>query len=731
MTKKRLIVWISILVALLAFAGINELLMRYPIQGIHKKVSDSPLPDSTPSETKDDGLFAEFSLDNYSDDIVASLNCDRDDLTNADRHICLSEIRGLYYMVLDNFFASYYRAIIANSPETSQEAIQKIAIDALKLRSDMGDKGYEFAIKLLDDDDKAFKQCLKRSKICQANNLGLYDEDKQECDSCFEGFYDEVLLDENLGYAVGFGYEKALRDLSLYVLEHNPELFAKIFPKNTESYKALLTAYTQTFKCSYSCFMDKKQSKASKKENLTGLDWWSYGLFRQLRLDELIDTHGALRIAETLTHIPLEPIYPKGTINLTDEGYNEGYDEGYDEHSQEPPVSPKGLHYYPQSREELLELVKYENIYLNNIDTSAITDMSNLFENSNRSNFSGIESWDTSNVVSMKKMFSSAYEFNGDISKWDTSNVRDMSEMFSNAYKFNGDISKWNVSNVVNMNLMFVFAESFNQPLNDWNVSNVKEMGGMFDGAIKFNQPLDKWDVSNVEDMGAMFYGAKAFNQDLNMWQNSPDLRFDTCDCFPDYFVKGSPLALDPPKWVLRVQGYYEDMSDEGIAQRTEIAFQNGKFHPKDRNELIALLKFQNLKLDRIDTSAVTDMRALFAEVGFRRDFSGIGSWDTSNVEDMSQMFDGVIHFNEDISKWNVNNVKYMSEMFDGAIAFNQDISAWDISNVSSMRLMLDGAIAFNQNLESWGARLRKDADTTSMFDNSPLKANPPSWYRK
>ncbi|WP_086224889.1 BspA family leucine-rich repeat surface protein [Campylobacter devanensis] len=68
--------------------------------------------------------------------------------------------------------------------------------------------------------------------------------------------------------------------------------------------------------------------------------------------------------------------------------------------------------YFPHNRYELLELVKNKSIYLGDIDTSAITDMSNLFLRAKRKNFSCIEYWDTSNVITMEGMFARCKHFN-------------------------------------------------------------------------------------------------------------------------------------------------------------------------------------------------------------------------------------------------------------------------------------------------------------------------------
>ena len=116
--------------------------------------------------------------------------------------------------------------------------------------------------------------------------------------------------------------------------------------------------------------------------------------------------------------------------------------------------------YHPKTRDELQELVKKlikergNDADLNDIDTSKITDMSEVFY---YSRFNGdISKWDVSNVKDMTYMFYMS-NFNGDISNWDVSNVKDMTSMFEES-KFtgeNGDISKWDVSKVEDMHYMF------------------------------------------------------------------------------------------------------------------------------------------------------------------------------------------------------------------------------------------------------------------------------------
>ena len=60
----------------------------------------------------------------------------------------------------------------------------------------------------------------------------------------------------------------------------------------------------------------------------------------------------------------------------------------------------------------------------------------------------------------------------------DTSYITDMSNLFAYSH-FNGDISRWNVSNVKNMKYMFEFS-IFNNDISNWNVSNVTFKLDMF-----------------------------------------------------------------------------------------------------------------------------------------------------------------------------------------------------------------------------------------------------------
>ena len=161
--------------------------------------------------------------------------------------------------------------------------------------------------------------------------------------------------------------------------------------------------------------------------------------------------------------------------------------------------------YEPKDKDELIACItdKIEKkglgteddpLDLNDIDTSKITDMSDLFNTFYRrlselsqKGYFNVSDWDVSNVTDMRRMFMQS-GFDGDLSGWDVSNVTRMEYMFygSNFTGENGDISGWDVSGVTKMKSMFA-GSNFDTDLSNWDVGNVEDIYGMFT-----NCPLQK-----------------------------------------------------------------------------------------------------------------------------------------------------------------------------------------------------------------------------------------------
>ena len=252
------------------------------------------------------------------------------------------------------------------------------------------------------------------------------------------------------------------------------------------------------------------------------------------------------------------------------------------------PIDSSGYKYHPNNKEKLISTIKLlladNKTNFNCIDTSEITDMSNLFngvKDTDKLNFD-VSNWDVSKVKNMSNMFNGCGNFDCDLSNWDVSNVENMSTMFYNCEKFEGkglenwdvskvknmsnmfhwclkfycDLSGWNVSKVENMDNMFCLTPFTGKGLEKWNVSNVYNMRGMFHGCNEFDCDLSNWDVSNVIDMEGMFRGCKKFKgKGLDKW-NPVNLKiiramFNDCD------------IKDKPKWFY--DKYYKNKKRSNI----------------------------------------------------------------------------------------------------------------------------------------------------------------------
>ena len=116
------------------------------------------------------------------------------------------------------------------------------------------------------------------------------------------------------------------------------------------------------------------------------------------------------------------------------------------------------------------------------------------------------------------------------------------------------------------------------------------------------------------------------------------------------------------------------------------------------------------------DVSLVEDMSGFdggFQGFGFKDSFNAdISNWDTSQVTDMSFMFQYASAFNQDIGRWNTVRVTNMAYMF-SRCAFNQDIGSWDTARVTNMTHMFIRS-AFNQDIGSWNTE--KVTDMSFMF---------------
>ena len=98
--------------------------------------------------------------------------------------------------------------------------------------------------------------------------------------------------------------------------------------------------------------------------------------------------------------------------------------------------------------------------------------------------------------------------------------------------------------------------------------------------------------------------------------------------------------------------------------------------------------------------------------------------------EELKQMIENEISKNGNecsLNHINVSKITDMSRLFSGS-NFTGDISNWDVSNVTNMYCMFYGS-KFNGDISNWDVSSVKDMGY--MFGNSPLRNNPPKWYKE
>ena len=397
---------------------------------------------------------------------------------------------------------------------------------------------------------------------------------------------------------------------------------------------------------------------------------------------------------------------------------------------------------------------------IGNWNVANVTNMESMFDNAKAFN-QNIGDWNVSNVTNMYRMFLHVQDFNQPIGNWNVSNVTNMEWMLCGAQVFNKPIGNWNVTNVTNMNHMFELASKFNQDISSWDVSNVNNMNKMFFNASDFDQFIRQWEVGTNTSTVSMFLGATKMinNQQASVSPaRSPIDYFNVPDNYPlDASAEVTISDLFPAQgYPLSAATNFDGLDNNGVPDSSTYTFQwhrtkdgtttdipgaTAPTHTLTNDEVgftitvtasyTDLHGYQESKTSDIATGEVIKFKPNTREqlkeavdlwisnnTNAQTTYGDINTeWNTSLVEDMSELFQGKTSFNDDISNWNVSNVTTMNSMFDNAKAFNQNIGGWNTSKVTNMDSLFYTAEAFNQNIGSWN--VSKVTTMSNMFKNT------------
>ena len=153
-----------------------------------------------------------------------------------------------------------------------------------------------------------------------------------------------------------------------------------------------------------------------------------------------------------------------------------------------------------------------QTIDLSNLDTSAFTDMSEMFSGCSSLTSLDLSHFDTNKATNMGDMFNMCSSLTSlDLSHFHTSNVENMRSMFYNVNNIKSlDLSNFDTSKVTNMGYMFSYCSSLKSlNISNFDTSKVTNMGYMFNYCknlttiISDGLQLPNIDMSNIRLNGS------------------------------------------------------------------------------------------------------------------------------------------------------------------------------------------------------------------------------------
>ena len=349
-----------------------------------------------------------------------------------------------------------------------------------------------------------------------------------------------------------------------------------------------------------------------------------------------------------------------------------------------------------------------------NFDTSNVTDMWSMFQDSSNLVELDVTDFDTSNVTKMTYMFSGCNSLiELDLTGFDTSSVTDMQYMFSSCNSLiELDLTGFNTSCVTDMDNMFLCCTSLVKlDISNFDTSNVTSMYRMFEQCGNLVElDLSSFDTSNVTNMSRMFYWCNSLEK-LDVTNFNTSKVTDMSDMF----------WMD---WYSNATGSLKEL-DLSSFDTSSVTDMNGMFYN--------CTNLEELDLSNFDTSKVTDMSDMFQLCNNLKTLD-LSSFNTSNVTDMSGMFYDCSSLTElDVTGFNTSNVTDMSSMFSGCSSLTElDVTGFDTSNVTDMNWIFNGLDSLTE-LDLSNLIIRPDyevggAGFTLTDGNIPILYTPKSY---
>lgn len=385
---------------------------------------------------------------------------------------------------------------------------------------------------------------------------------------------------------------------------------------------------------------------------------------------------------------------------------------------------------------------------LTNLNTSQVTEFSNMFENCSSLTSLNLSSFDTANVTTLYHMFMGCSRLESlDLSNFNTANVTTMAGMFSGCKNLTSlNLSGFNTANVTSMNSMFLGCENLTSlDLVSFDTSNVTDMTNMFRGCenLAAIYVSNNFITEKVTESNFMFedcYHLRNFDyyDDVSKANYGPEgyLTYALPLGVPCavYFKENKPLLFIVPDETSRFKydgttvsqvwkigdGSNPVWKDTDAKDRTAVTFDESfaSWRPSDCASWFS--GFSNLTtitgLDYLNTENVTSLSEMFSGCSSLTSLD-LSNFNTVNVTDMGAMFSGCSGLTSlDLGTFNTVNVAVMASMFSGCNNLaSLNLNGFDTENVTDMQSMFSGCSGLT-NLDLSSFTTAKVTDMIGMF---------------
>ena len=330
---------------------------------------------------------------------------------------------------------------------------------------------------------------------------------------------------------------------------------------------------------------------------------------------------------------------------------------------------------------------------IKNLNTTNVTDMSEMFMYCSSLTTLDVSGFDTSNVTNMDAMFFSCSSLTTlDVSDFDTRNVTNMASMFNNCSNLTTlDVSGFDTHSVTSMEFMFDGCSCLKTlDVSGFDTHNVTSMASMFFSCSSLTTlDVSGFDTRNVTTMASMLYNCSNLTTlDVSdfVTNNVTSMAFMFADC--SYLTTLDVSGFDTHN--------VTDMASMFWCCSGLTTIDVSGFDTHNVTDMSGMFRgcsnFTTLDLSVFDTHNVTNMSYMFEDCSNLTTLD-VSGFDTQNVTDMYEMFHSCSNLTAlNLSGFDTHNVTSMSYMFEDCSNLTTlDVSGFDTHNVTSMTSMFWG----------------------------------------